>query len=152
MTENQWEKKIRKPEGVYKMCFLLFLNFGVYQFYYDFSAIQKDDIETPLLIVIILFGLDIFSAASAIWTFFGDNIGRICLLLFVSLNMLWSIFILILMVSYAEPKSDGFYDSKILFFGLNLFKPLVIWAICWWYFTRKDIIAYYKQENNNEFF
>ncbi|MCU0239142.1 MAG: hypothetical protein MUC29_06850 [Pyrinomonadaceae bacterium] len=152
MAENQEKIIIRKPEGVFVMCLLLFLNFGVYQFYYDFSAMRQSDVQTPMLIAVILISLDVFSAASAIWTFFGDNLARISMLFFVSLNMLWSIFMFILTVAYAQPKADGYYDSNIFLFAIALIKPLLILSICWWYFTKKEVIAYYKQENNNEFF
>ena len=150
--ETKRKKRIRKPEGVYVMCLLLFLNFGVYQFYYDFSAMRQIENETPLLIAVLLISLDVFSAATAIWTFFGDNLARILMLIFVSLNMLWSIFILILQIAYAMPKENGYYDFDIFLFGFTLLKPLFLFGLCWWYFTQKEVIAYYKQENNNEFF
>ncbi len=150
--ENEHKKRIRKPEGVYMMCLLLFLNFGIYQFFYDFSAMRQIENETPLLIATLLISMDVFSAATAIWTFFGDNIARIFLLALISLNMLWSIFVLILMVSYATPNADGYYDVNIFHFGFSLLKPLFLFGLCWWYFTQKEVIAYYKQENNNEFF
>lgn len=150
--ETEWKKRIRKPEGVYLMSLLLFLNFGVYQFYYDFSAMRQIENETPLLIAVLLISMDVFSAASAIWAFFGDNLARIFLLIFVSLNMLWSIFILIMAVSYATPKANGYYDSNIFLYGFSLLKPLFLFGLCCWYFTQKEVIAYYKQENNNEFF
>ncbi len=92
--ETEWKKRIRKPEGVYVMCLLLFLNFGVYQFFYDFSAMRQSNTETPIIIAALLISLDVFSAATAIWAFFGDNLARISMLIFVTLNMLWSIFIL----------------------------------------------------------
>ena len=154
MTEikDEWKKRIRKPEGIYLMSLLLFLNFGVYQLFYDLSAMRQLENETPLVIAVLLVSLDVFSAATAIWAFFGDNLARILLLIFISLNMLWSIFILILTIAYAKPNPNGFYDANIFFFGLTLIKPLVLFGLCWWYFTRKDVIAYYKQENNNEFF
>lgn len=134
------------------MCFLIFLNFGVYQFIQDFIAMRNEENETPLLIAALLISMDVFCAAAAIWTFFGDNYGRISLLIFVSLNMLWSIFILILSIAYAEPKANGFYDAKIFIYGLYLFKPLILFGLCWWYFTQKEVVEYYKQDNNYEFF
>ena len=152
MEENEWKKRIRKPEGVYIMSLLLFLNFGIYQFFYDFSAMRQTENETPLLIAALLISVDVFSAVAATWVFFGDNLARILLLVFISLNMLWSIFILILAISYAKPNPNGFYDENIFFFGLSLIKPLFLFGLCWWYFTQKNVIAYYKQENNNEFF
>jgi hypothetical protein len=150
--QNAPKRKIRKPEGVYVMCLLLFLNFGLYQFFYDFSAMRQAGNETPLLIAVLLISLDVFSAATAIWTFFGENLARILLLVFVSLSMLWSIFVLIVQISYAVPKENGYYDENIFFFGLTLLKPLFLFALSWWYFTQKEVTAYYKQENNNEFF
>lgn len=152
LMENVPKKSLRKPTGVFVMCFLLFLNFGVYQFIQDMTAMRRDENETPLIIATLLLGLDIFCAASAIWAFFGDTYGRISLLVFVSLNMLWSIFILILLISYAKPKANGYYDSNIFIYGLDLFKPLILFGLCWWYFTQKDVVAYYKQDNQYEFF
>ncbi len=150
--ENEWKKRIRKPEGVYIMSLLLFLNFGLYQFFYDLSAMRQTENETPLIIAALLISLDVFSAATAIWAFFGDNLARILLLTFVSVNMLWSVFVLITLIANAKQNSNGFYDENIFFFGLSLLKPLFVFGLCWWYFTRKDVLAYYKQENNNEFF
>ncbi len=150
--ENTEKIKIRKPEGVYVMCVLLFLNFGIYQFFNDFRAMRQTESETPPLIAALLIALDVFSAATAIWAFFGDNLARILLLIFISLNMLWSIFVLILEISYAKPNPNGFYDVNTFLFGFSLLKPLILFGLCWWYFTQKEVIEYYKQENNNEFF
>lgn len=144
--ETQRKKRIRKPEGVFVLTLLIFLNFGVYQFFNDFSAMRQSENETPLLIAILLISLDVFSAASAVWAFFGDNLGRIVLLIFISLNMIWSIFVLIITVSY------GKFDENSFLFLFGLLKPLFLFGLCWWYFTRKDIIAYYKQDNQYEFF
>ena len=105
-----------------------------------------------MIIAALLISLDVFSAATAIWTFFGDNLARILMLIFVSLNMLWSVFILILWTAYVTPKENGFYDGNIFIFGFTLIKPLFLFGLCWWYFTQREVIAYYKQENNNEFF
>ena len=149
--ENEQKKRIRKPEGVFVMSILLFLNFGVYQFVLDFNEMRASNSEIPILIVIVVLSLDIFSAGSAIWAFFGDNSGRIALLTFVSLNMLWSIFILILTTSYAKANADGYYDKNIFLFGFSLLKPLFLFGLSWWYFTQKKVIAYYKQENKYEF-
>lgn len=113
---------------------------------------RSNEIETPIIIAALVIGLDVFCAASAAWAFFGDNAGRVALLVFVSLNLLWSIFVLISLISNAEPKANGYYEASIFIFGLTLLKPLFLFALCWWYFTKKEIIAYYKQENNYEFF
>ena len=150
--EDRHRKLIRKPEGVFVMSALLLLNFGVYQFISDFNAMRANDTEVPILITVVILSLDVLSAGAAIWAFFGENSGRIALLVFVSLNMLWSIFMLILAISYAKADARGYYDENIFFYGLSLLKPLFLFGLCWWYFTRKHVIAYYKQENNYEFF
>lgn len=113
---------------------------------------RQNEIETPIIIAILLIGFDIFCAASAIWAFFGDNAGRISLLIFVSLNMLWSIFVLILLIAAAKPKENGYYDANIFLYGFNLLKPLALFGLCWCYFIQKEVVAYYKQNNNYEFF
>ena len=123
------KKGMRKPEGILYFCIVIFLNFGLYQFLNDFFAMRQSENETPLLIAMLLIGFDVFCAASAVWAFFGDNSGRIALLIFISLNMLWSIFILILSVSYATPKENGYYDADIFHFGFSLLKPLVLFGI-----------------------
>ena len=152
LMEEKSANKLRKPTGVFVICFLLFLNFGVYQFIQDFVAMKQNDNETPLIIAALLLSLDVFCAASAVWAFFGDNAGRIALLIFVSLNMLWSVFVLIIVAASAQPKENGYYDPKIFLYGYSLLKPLLLFGLCWWYFTQKDILAYYKQDNNYEFF
>jgi hypothetical protein len=150
--EDERKKIIRKPEGVFVMSILLFLNFGIYQFILDFNEIRASNSEIPVLITVVVLSLDVLSAGAAVWAFFGDNLGRIALLTFVSLNMLLSIFILILTISYAKANTNGYYDENIFLFGLSLLKPLFLFGLSWWYFTQKNVIAYYKQENNYEFF
>ena len=145
-------KDLRKPTGVLILCGLMFLNFGIYQFAQDFISIRNSGNETPIIIAVLLISLDVFCAASAIWAFLGENAGRISLLMFISLNLLWSVFVLILLIANAKPKENGYYDASIFLFGFSLLKPLFLAAICWWYFTQKEIIAYYKQDNNYEFF
>lgn len=113
---------------------------------------RQGEVETPLLIAVIFITLDVFSAAAAVWAFLGDNAGRIALLALISLNILWSLFLLVIMVSYSKPDGKGYYDVNIFFFGFTLLKPLFLFCLCWWYFTRKDVIAYYKQDNGYEFF
>lgn len=138
--EDEWKKRIHKPVGIYYLTIIVFLNFGVYQFLNDFIDLRENDNETPLLIATILISLDVLSAGSAIWALIGENTGRISLLIFVTLNALWSVFVLIIAVSYRN------LDSNILLFGFSLIKPLFLLGICWWYFTDKNVIAYYKQD------
>jgi hypothetical protein len=150
--ESERKIRLRKPTGVFIMCALIFLNFGAYQFIQDFVAMRRHEQETPLIIAALLIGMDVFCAASAVWAFFGDNAGRISLLAFMSLNILWSLFVLVIAISSAVPKENGYYDANIFLYGFSLLKPLILFGLCWWYFTQKEVVAYYKQDNNYEFF
>ncbi|HMU33184.1 MAG TPA: hypothetical protein PKC89_04915 [Pyrinomonadaceae bacterium] len=140
--------KIRKPTGIFIVCGLVFLNFGLYQFIQDFMAMRNAEVETPVIITALIIGLDVLCALSAIWTLLGDNAGRISMLAFLSLNMLWSVFVLIFAISKAEKDAAGYYDASIFVFGFSLLKPLFLLGLSWWYFTQQKVVAYYKQDNN----
>lgn len=101
--------KIRKPTGIFIVCGLVFLNFGLYQFIQDFMAMRNAEVETPVIITALIIGIDVLCALSAIWALLGDNAGRISMLAFLSLSMLWSVFVLIFAISKAEKDAAGYY-------------------------------------------
>lgn len=140
--------KIRKPTGIFIVCGLVFLNFGLYQFIQDFMAMRNAEVETPVIITALIIGLDVLCALSAIWALLGDNAGRISMLAFLSLNMLWSVLVLIFAIADAKQDAAGYYDPEIFMFGFSLLKPFFLLGLCWWYFTQKKVISYYKQDNN----
>ena len=84
------------------------------------------DGDVPFVIAFTSLFLSVFTAASAIWAFYGDNLSRIILLIFVSLNILWWIFLILNAIAYSEAKKSGmdrFYfstDSTDVCFGIYL--------------------------------
>lgn len=139
--ENESENSIQKPVGVYVLTIAVFLRFGLIQFFNEFFALRDEDVKTPLLIIMILLGLSAFTAGAAVWALIGDNLGRITLLAFVSLNILWTVFSTILAVSYNESAFNT------INFDLGLIQPVIWLVVCWWYFTRKNVVEYYQQNS-----
>jgi hypothetical protein len=64
------------------------------------------------------------------------------LLIFVSLNVLWWVFLIISAIAYNESK-----NSEWIRLIPSLIQPVVWLCLTWWYFTRNHVIAYYKQNS-----
>ncbi|MGB7208702.1 MAG: hypothetical protein WBD27_08580 [Pyrinomonadaceae bacterium] len=97
-----------------------------------------------VLIFVSLF-LCIFSAASAIWAFYGDVAGRIATLLFVTLNVVWWTGI----VLYAIANGENDAPDKLGWI-FQLIVPPIWLGFIWWNFTRSDINAYYKFKSESK--
>ena len=137
--EDTQIRQSKKPIGVYILTICLFLRFGVFQFITDFNAIQDADRRVPLVIAVILIGRNVFVAGTAIWAFLGEDWGRIFLLAIVFLNVIWSIFSVISYLSFShnEPNAMGI--------NYTLFNPIFWLVVCWWYLNRKNVVEYYKR-------
>lgn len=99
---------------------------------------------SPVLIFVSLF-LCLFSAASAIWAFYGDWLGRIATLLFVTGDVLWwSCLVIYAIFDDANSSSD-----KIGWISQLIFPPMWLGFI-WWNFTRPDVNAYYRFKSQGE--
>ncbi|MEZ5429424.1 MAG: hypothetical protein R2747_24485 [Pyrinomonadaceae bacterium] len=134
------KRRISKPIGVYVLTILIFLGLGVFQFLKYFELFRNAEEDVPLTIVFISLFLAAFTAGAAVWSYFGDNAGRITLLVFVSLNVLWAVFWIITEISYQAT----YRESVALWF--NLGKALAWLGVYWWYFTKKSVVAYYTQD------
>lgn len=143
--ENEPRRRIQKPVGIYVFAIAVFIILGVLQFIRYFIEFQNANEDLPFTMVFIPLFLCVFTAASAIWVSFGDNLSRIILLVFVSLNVLWWAFLVIMAVAYDDSKNLAF-----LRFLPTLIRPLFIFVCCWWYFTKKEVVAYYKQNSELE--
>jgi hypothetical protein len=104
--------------------------------------IKIADGDVPFTIVFVSFFFTVFTAASAIWAFFGDNLGRIFLLIFVSLNVLWWMFLILGAIANSESK-----NLEWLNFVPKLIQPTIILVGTWWYLTKSDVVAYFKQNS-----
>jgi hypothetical protein len=141
--ENEWKKPIQKPIGVYVCTILIFIRFGLFQFINYFSAIREANGEVLLPIVVVSLGLCVFTAASSIWAFIGDNAGRISLMIFVALNLLWAFFLASLALSDVDIKND---EGAVLYIINLVFTSFFIIAF-FVYFMSKKVVEYYKQND-----
>jgi hypothetical protein len=106
------------------------------------DALRGENGDVPFLFVFITLFLCVFTMASVFWAYVGHNEGRIVFLGFVTLNFLWWTFLVITAMGVND---DGVEQQVTL--GLSLVRP-VIWIVCLWiYFTKSDVVAYYKQED-----
>lgn len=136
-------KKLDKPIGLYILTVLDFLILGVLPFFGNIMLIRGSEEDFPFIIVFIWLFLPVFTAASAVWAWTGDNNGSIALLIFVSLNMLWGAFNYVNFIAYdSEGQAKGFG------YATNVLLRTVFWVgINWWYLNRKDVIAYFRQQS-----
>jgi hypothetical protein len=141
--EEQWKRKIKMPIGVYVCAILVFLRFGVFQFINYYTAVREANGEAALPIVIVSLGLCVFTAAAAIWALIGDNEGRISLLIMVTLNLLWALFLATMVLSdtNAENKKDA------VLYILNWIVTSLLMVAFYWYFFSREVVAYYKQND-----
>jgi len=139
-------KRIQRPIGVYVMTILLVFGAGILPLLHVAVLIQEarqqSDIEISFTLVFVSIFLPVFSLASAIWAFVGHNEGRIAVLIFVSLNFLWWMFLALINIA----NSDEEILNGVLFL-IGFIRPVVMFGLFWWYFTKKDVVAYYKQVN-----
>lgn len=138
-------RRISKPVGVYVLTILIVLGLGLFQFLMYLADISRTDEGVPFLIVFLSFSTCAFSAAAAVWTFYGDNLARIVLLACVTINVLWFAFLIVTAIAYAPPT-----DLRWLNLVTLLFRPAFWFGLTWWYFTRPHVVAYYRQQSELE--
>jgi hypothetical protein len=104
--QNEWKRKIQKPIGVYVGTAIIFIKFGILNFVGYFIAFKNSEVEVFLPVVIISLALCLFTAGAAVWAFFGENEGRIALLILLPLNILWVILFAITALTNNETVDD----------------------------------------------
>jgi len=155
-------RKIEKPYGVYVWPILIlvaytllpflgpypsgekwiFVSLGALPFNGSLAIFEGPDGETSFILVFISVLLRIMTGAAAVWAFVGHNEGRISLLAFLTLNYVWWMSLTIIIISSLVDTGPG-----IISVILELVRPTIWIAILWWYFSKKDVVAYYKQES-----
>lgn len=103
------------------------------------EAFRGPDGDLPFIIVSVTLALCAFTFASALWAYSGQNEGRIAFLTIVSLNFLWWTFFVILGISNSENAQS---TVNLVF---SLVRPVIWISALWYFFTKKDILAYYHQ-------
>jgi len=137
--ETEKKGRVQKPVGIFVVSVVVIIVLGLFQlfrYWVEFRAIQED---LPFTMVFIPLFLCVFTIASAVWLNVGDNWSRITLLIFVSLNFLWWLYLVILAVSYGDSKKLETYGALF-----TLIRPALVLIFCWWYLTKKEVVEYYK--------
>jgi hypothetical protein len=101
------------------------------------QVLYGSDGQISLILLVITLALSLSSAASAVVGFLGVSEARVATLLFVTLDVAWWFFLVIVTLI----DSDG--PSKIQLIGQLIFPPA--WLVfVWWNLTRPDLVAYYR--------
>lgn len=136
-TENK--KRLQKPVGIYVLSIAVIMVLGIFQLFRYWIEFQNVKEDLPFVMAFIPLFLCVFTIASAVWATIGDNWSRITLLIFVSLNFLWWLYLVIMAISYNESKNLNFLPLLI-----TLIRPATVLGFSWWYLTTKEAVTYYK--------
>jgi len=99
--------------------------------------------DSPAFIVVLIsLALCVFSAASAVWAFYGDKEGRTSVLVFVTLDVLWwtGLVLNAVLGNQFAPESIPLIVEPLI--------PMGWLAFIWWNFTRADINAFYAYQSS----
>jgi hypothetical protein len=103
------------------------------------------DGEASFLVVTISLLLCAFSAASAIWSSFGDKEGRVATLFFVTLDVVWWTGLIVFVIFYGDLTKDDVFRLVI-----EPIPPLFWLGFVWWNYTRPEISEYYTYQASLE--
>jgi hypothetical protein len=117
-----------------------FLVVGVIPLITFVFALRNSDAEIPFVLVLASVALYFCVMGFAVWAWSGDDTGRWLLLgavTFIALE--WIVNAILVLsgsddVGSAKPSVIGFISRGVTALAVN-----------WWYFNRKSIVAYYKQ-------
>lgn len=144
-AETLIRRKIERPFGVYVIT-ALDLIIGLLPLIGFFLILGDAEMRVSpdgLLLTLILAGLIL---AASIWAMTGDNFGRWLLLVVITLRAL-----LMIANAFAALVSLDDADRVQALTPIGAAIRATVWTgIHWWYFSRKETIAYYKQPGLTE--
>jgi hypothetical protein len=135
-------RTVEKPLGLYVVTLVDFALFGVLQFFKTIADARSAEGETSFPTVFIALFLCIFTAASAVWAFLGDNSGRYALLFFISLNILW-----LLGNLSALLLNEGLENKSSIFILIAAGKTVWGFGANGWYLTTGEIVEYFNRQS-----
>lgn len=139
--EDKWKKPIKAPLGIYVWSVLVILRFGIANFISYLLSIRNAEGDLNLPVIIVSFALCLFSVLAALFAIFGENAGRIALIVLAPLNIIWVI-ILVLPALLGDDVAEG--KGAVMVVIQQVF--LALWVIGMvWYFMTKKVVEYYKQ-------
>jgi len=155
-------KRIQKPIGITVWVIFIVIGYGLFPFfgvipfarefwYWSLGVLPFNGSiyilygpngEVSFVLILVSLLLCVFSAASAIWANTGQNEGRFSMLTILTLNVSWWIFLVALALLNQEKPGENTF--KMIF---EIVKPPVYLVFIWWYFTKADVVAYYRQQS-----
>lgn len=136
------KRRIAKPLGVSVLCVFDGIVIGLFPLILLIVLDRDPKLEISLLNYALTAIIDIAVVAAALGAFMGENAGRVALLWAVTLHSL-----LVILNSIALLSGD---DTQRLATGAigNVTRGLFWIGINWWYFNRKGVVDYYKQNRS----
>jgi hypothetical protein len=133
-------KRKEKPAGVPIIATFDFVAVGLIPLIATLWIGLDNEIGMSLANLVLTLSLAVFTMIAAIWTWAGDNQGRLLLLGLVTVT---SVLVIINNITFiVEGNAEG--SGTIRLIG-NVFRGLFWIGINWWYFNRKKVIDYYKR-------
>src|SRR5262245_43820244 len=145
-AESLVRRKIERPFGVHFITALDFIRLGLSPLIGFFLILRNPEVRVSPdgLFLTVVFAAMILSAS--IWAWTGDDFGRWLLLLLVTIRTL-------LLIANAVTLLLTLNDADRAQAANPVFAAIggTIWTgIHWWYFNRRETIAYYKQRSLTE--
>jgi|ERR1043165_472582 hypothetical protein len=134
------KKRIEKPLGVYILTLVDFVFLGIYPLVLIYVLKSRQDIELPAISFVTGISLALLIMAVSVWASFGDNPARYLLLTLVTISSSLIIFNNVTLMASGEIEGG----DKISSVG-HILRGLVWLSVNWWYLTRPNTVAYYKQ-------
>ena len=140
MNEVQTQRRIAKPIGLYIITVFDFIAVGLIPLLTVIFAARNSESELPFAVVVISVGLPVLVMAVTIWAWVGDNVARYLLLALITLVSVLLIINNVILVSSGEVSGGRAIPS------VGVIVRATFWiGINWWYFNRRHVVAYFKQ-------
>jgi len=153
-------KRVQKPIRLYVLTIFIVVAYGAFPFVSTFPfsggfmlfqgfwnlplngsiiVLYGADGSAPFLLVLVSLFLCVFSAAAAIWAFYGFAEGRTATLIFVTLDVLWWTLLVVVGITHGDLDASG----KIRL-AIEPVPPIGWLIFVWWNFMRPEMTEYYK--------
>ncbi len=139
---TQTRESITKPVGVYFITIFDFIAVGLVPLIAIIWLNRQAEVELPFASLILRVSLAVLAMAASIWAVAGDNPGRCLLLGLVTVS---SVLMIMNSISFMI-SGEAVGTNVITAIGAGI-RGLFWLGINWWYFNRRHVVAFYKQNN-----
>jgi hypothetical protein len=139
-SETQTPRKIDKPIGVYIITAFDFIAVGLVPLIAVIWLNRMTEGELSFVVLVTGIGLGVLVMAASVWAWIGDNPARYLLLGLVTISSL------LLIINNVALMSSGRVVGENVIKSVGAIIRGLFWiGINWWYFNRRHVVAYYKQ-------